>query len=102
MAGEQYSQAQTAIAEMEASLQASMQELGHTPSATSFVEQFERLLVLGESACAPQLISHLLVSKLGKPFPTFLKHTALPNSTQGSAGALCAKSWEVWPDIFLM
>ena len=40
-------------------------EMGSASDREGDLEQFERLVLLGESACAPHTISHFLSSKLG-------------------------------------
>ena len=47
----------------------SLQELGYPTCPGEDMEQLQRLLLLGESACAPQIVSHFLVNKLGAYFP---------------------------------
>ena len=44
----------------------SLQELGYPTCPGEDIEQLQRLLLLGESACAPQIVSHFLVNKLGR------------------------------------
>lgn len=41
-------------------------EMGNTSDREGDLEQFERLILLGESACAPHTISHFLSSKIGE------------------------------------
>ena len=45
----------------------SLQEMGYPTCPGEDIEQLQRLLLLGESACAPQIVSHFLVNKLGAP-----------------------------------
>lgn len=54
-----------AIHAIRAAMMDSLQEMGHSPQDRDDIEQFERLVILGESACVPQIMSHFLVNKLG-------------------------------------
>ena len=47
----------------------SLLELGHSVQDGDDIEQFERLLILGESACVPQIIPHFLHNKMGIALP---------------------------------
>ena len=47
-----------------------LQEMGYETLEGDDMEQFQRLLLLGETACAPQIVSHFLVDKLGQSLPT--------------------------------
>jgi hypothetical protein len=47
-------------------LRDALKEMGHISVQNSDLEQFERLILLGESACANDTMSHFLSSKIGR------------------------------------
>lgn len=53
------------VSEIRSLMEESLQGWNHTVAPGEEMEQLQRLLLLGESACAPEAVSHFLINKLG-------------------------------------